>query len=49
MGVEDERSVKNRETALGCRNVRKIRHGGVTSGQREEEKCEEESTKRGGE
>lgn len=32
VGVGDEWSVKNRETALGCRNVGKIRHGGVTSG-----------------
>lgn len=49
VGVGDERSMKNKETVLGCRNIRKTRHGGVTSGRREKEKHEEESTKgRGG-
>lgn len=49
VGVGDERSMKNKETVLGCRNIRKTRHSGVTSGRREKEKHEEESTKgRGG-
>ena len=49
VGVGDERSMKNKETVLGCGNIRKTRHGGVTSGRREKEKREEESTKgRGG-
>lgn len=30
--VGDERSMKNKETALGCGNIREIRHSGVTSG-----------------
>lgn len=37
VGVGDERFVKNKETALGCGDVRKIKHSGVTSGRREKE------------
>ena len=49
LDVGDERSRKNKETALGCGNIREIRHSGVTSGRREKGKNEEESTKgRGG-
>lgn len=49
LDVGDERSRKNKKTALGCGNIREIRHSGVTSGRREKGKHEEESTKgRGG-
>lgn len=30
-----DKSMRNKETALGCRNVREIRHSGVLSGRRE--------------
>lgn len=42
-------SMKNKETELDRGNIRKVRHGGVTSGRREKQQREEESTEgRGG-
>jgi len=31
LDVGDERARKNKETALGCGNIREIRHSGVTN------------------